>query len=201
MRFVIIRHTERDTTDPHHTKNTNMDISENGVKIAENNASELNKLFNLRNFTIISSPLKRAVKTGIIFSKILNVDTEISIDYRLIEGQTKPPYMLDEFDEGMRNVGIEYPESFDNIRKRIELLFSDIIKKENDGVILITHGIIFNFILQNFFNNYEFDLDWDKRGNHPSQYFPPYCACAVVDIDNDNKSHAKLVWSNCLLMV
>jgi len=191
--LIVVRHSERDQSDPNHLKNSNVAISNNGIILAIEKAAELGKHVYYSNLKIITSPLKRTIQTATLFNQTLNITHEpFTQDYRIIEGMNNEPFLSDELIENMQTHDITYPESNLHIKERIKSFLTDILAN-NENVILFTHGIIYNYILQYFFPKYQFDEYWDVKKGNPTTYFPPYCACTAIDMTNKN-----ILWSNII---
>ena len=182
MFLILVRHTERNTEDPLCNTNCDVGISKKGVELAIKNSSELSEFINCENFSIVSSPLNRTIETAEIFKSTLKTKSDIKTNYKIIEGMIWEPYLNDKHILNMKNENIIYPESHENIINRI----SKFIKNLEDNTIVITHGIIYNYMLKYFFPNYTF-----VDNKMPDKYFPPYCSITVI-----NTQTKKIEWSN-----
>lgn len=206
MRIVLVRHSERDKNDEYvlGKKNVNVQLSENGYTIATQMANELKSKLKSNKFKIISSPLKRTMETAKIISQQFDMDNiECSTD--IIEGMNifdviglpEHSYKISNLSEEsqllLKALNVTYPETFDDVKNRSTKFIKSIIEMKKD-VIIVTHGIIYNVIVQYFFPQYEFPIMLNGAIYKPENYFPSYCAYTILNIDDENKcSHE---WSN-----
>jgi broad specificity phosphatase PhoE len=187
MKIIIIRHSIREISND--IDEGDVLISKEGHLFAQEKAIELKKQMDCSNMRIISSPLKRTIDTANIFSNVLENNNSIKQDYRFIENMKTIKKFSIEHIEGMNKCGITFGETLDDVKTRTINMLHE-IEKNNEDVIIVTHGIIYNCILQHYFKDYIFDTE----SNDPVTYFPPYCSITILEIESDKI--AKHIWSN-----
>ncbi len=143
MKLWIIRHGQTDWNKNGKIQgSTDIELNETGIKQAE----EVIPLFNEYSFDlIISSTLKRAMKTAQIINKEKNI--EIIYDSRLIERHCGDyegtPTTLDE--EPLFNINTNVSthniEPVNDLYKRVSSILDEVKEKYKDKkVLLVTHG-------------------------------------------------------------
>jgi len=156
MRIVFIRHGESEANTQKIISNTGYThgLTENGYAQAKNLVKKLKNKYPSPS-RIISSPLKRADETAKIISKYYN--SEYIIDNRLIEFHTgvlegksdeSSWNQLYELwnkwitDDHSSNESLPGGESRDDVVRRLEHFFKDLIadNNENDTIFCISHG-------------------------------------------------------------
>ena len=143
MKIWIIRHGQTDWNKNGKIQgSTDIELNETGIKQAE----EVIPTFNEHNFDlIISSTLKRAMKTAQIINREKNV--EIIYDKRLIERHCGDyegtPTTLDEepLFNILTNVSTHNIETVKELYERVYSILTEVKEKYNDKkVLLVTHG-------------------------------------------------------------
>ncbi len=144
MKIYILRHARTEWNSAGKIQGrTDIDISEEGIKQAENIRESIE---NLNIDTIICSPLLRAKRTAEIVNKNMKVpiiidDRIIERDYGAFEGVDKSTV---DFKSAWKLDGTgqyETMESPTNLFSRIEDFLQDVKKKYyNQNILIITHG-------------------------------------------------------------
>lgn len=193
----LVRHSireDRKTTQA--ISETDCNISEDGIKLAENTAHILSK--QVKEFTkIYSSPFRRTLETSYIIStKFKNVPIEISkniseviIDYFMEHMDIKLPIVLKKY---LDSNNITVPESKENIFNRCKNFIDSINKSDdyNKDLLVVTHGGVINVIIKQLFPEYNFNIE---NRIPPDKYVPKYCDYIAIKFDN---SKWKIISSN-----
>lgn len=179
-KLCIVRHSLRDDdANPHlysGSRNNNVPISDAGIVLGLNTKKKLDSICQID--LVYTSPFKRARQTA----ELLVDEIDIYENALLSEGQNKkPPNFSEELYKILKDHYIEYPETIDQIENRCKKFVDNIIKdlKKGKNVLVVTHGIIYNYLLKYIFPSYEFD-DVIKS----SEYVPRCCDLSVITYNN-----------------
>jgi broad specificity phosphatase PhoE len=164
----LARHAQRTSY-----KELDCHISEEGKKYAQKKSQELK---DQKIKTIYCSPFKRTIETAQIFKANLPSNPEIIIDPLLSEGLQpfimKDPVFEPDLQKQLDEANIKYPEHTRQIKDRCKLFLSKL--KDESGVLIITHGVIYNTFLRIFFPKHKFSVT-------PENYSPYYCDLTQVE--------------------
>lgn len=146
MKIYVMRHGQTDWNAERRVQGrTDIELNETGIEQAENAREEFSKYdINL----IISSPLKRAIKTAEIVSK---ENVPIIIDERIVERcfgdkegicpHNEPNLPKKNFWDYTANLGDWNVEPVQELCKRVWGLLDEVKEQHNDkNVLLVTHG-------------------------------------------------------------
>lgn len=173
MHIKIIRHSERlDYTyplywlfclghywsDPPLTTNGHIVALEKGRELA---SSKFNPKY------IYTSPYTRTLATSTEIRSSFP-QTEIMIEPLLSEYQPHYAHRINLYPNGIptlfegQETGFSYPESFEDFSKRIQFIIDKLIEKNNDDIIIITHGEVVKLYanyIQTLYPDLLLDLD------------------------------------------
>lgn len=180
MKVIFVRHGEAmDDVEDRYGGWYDPDLSEKGVKGAKNVCSKL------REFPIdqiITSPLRRTVRTAEIISKGLGIGKPEHFvylkernSYGLLCGLTrteareKYPELVEAFDKGEEVLGYE---SYDFFLKRVKKLLEKLAERPEKTLLCVTHGKLLNAFFKDILKK-------------PAKKFNDNCF-AVTDLTRDN---------------
>ena len=186
MSFILVRHSKRDDNikpDKYKTRNNDCLLSMDGFIFAKEKANELKEVLEknkIKISKIISSPFLRTMQTAEIYQKILCPDVKIEEEPLLSEGQNHyvPDGINTQLTKKLKNAGISFPETLKEINDRCKKLITSIIEKK-EMTLIITHGIIWNNIMETVEPKYKYVPEKD-----PWKYKPTYCDVAVFKDGN-----------------
>lgn len=132
---------------------TNLPLNKIGINQAYETSNLLKEL-DIKWDAIISSPLDRAFTTASIISNELNLNFKIVINDLAIErsfGEGEGVDITDENYTKFMNNEFSNQESEDDVTKRGEKLFNDLLfKYNNKNIIVVSHSHMIKGILKNF---------------------------------------------------
>ena len=183
VKIIIIRHSYRDDNVNKHLYsdniNNNCPLSIDGFIYAKEKSYILKKMIKTLDL-IYTSPFLRAKQTASLFQKTFNCKSEVC--YNLSEGQNKekPNYNKDLVKE-LENNNIKIPETINDIKYRCKILIDKLItNNKNKNILLVTHGIIYNYLLTYIFKDYVFsDI------NNSADYIPKCCDLSIISYDKN----------------
>ena len=195
-KLIITRHSLRyDDECPElfgKNRNINVILSTSGVTMCEKKGTELAMLVDKLDVVYVS-PFIRAKQTGELLLEAYNENinhnanknnTEIKEMVLLAEGQNKfPPKFESDLLIKLEKNGMEYPESSHNIAKRCKQVIETIKKEMHDkpqNIMLVTHGIIYNYLLKYIFPQYKYN-DTTNSGS----YIPACCDLTILELHGD----------------
>lgn len=176
IKIKIIRHAERlDFTYPIYWLGcigqfwADSPLTNNGHKTAR----EKGKKITIDNFNpkiIYTSPYKRTMQTSTELQKSL-VKSQIITEPLLSEYQPNYCHKISLYPEGIpttyegESCGFNYPESHEKFTERIKFIITKIIEKNNEDIMIVTHGEVLK-VCVNHFQTFYPDLMLDP-GNTP----------------------------------
>lgn len=132
---------------------------------------------------IYTSPYIRTMATATEIKKSFP-QTEIILEPLLAEYQPSYCHKIILFPDGIpteyngQNTGHTYPETYENFEKRIQFIISKLIEKNNDDIIVITHGEILKTYISHILSIYP-DLMLDPGS-------VPYLTTLSFEYDKNN---------------
>lgn len=144
MKIFFLRHTTLDIEDNIFYGQTDVDVSSNFV----NEVSIIKKKFdeesiNLKQISVISSPLKRCVKLATALQVPFTIDTRIKEldlgDWEMKLMSTIPKIEIRKWQENLMEYKIPSGESNRDFLKRLNEFLKDILKSTQD-VLLVAHA-------------------------------------------------------------
>jgi len=186
----LIRHSlreDRKTTTA--VSETDCSISEEGVKLAEDLATNLKKLLDTKVVDkIYISPYKRTLETSyIIASKFPDVKLEISpliseviVNYPLQHMDIRVPQILNKL---LHSNNITMPEQKEHVFKRCSAFIDTVNTTCDNSVLVVTHGGIINIILSTLFEWYKFNI---LERCAPDKYTPKCCDYVAIQYDGNS---------------
>lgn len=172
MRLIIVRHAHRDDDafpDMYSkNRNNNCPISKQGIEDTKKRWDSYFKKEG-KSIVIYASPFLRTQQTADIIAKCYSSTTDKKVikitDNLLCEGQNLySPDFENELFRDLKDSGVEYQESLEDIKDRVKRSLNRIIKENepDSNIILVTHGIICGCILDNMLKDFQFYDDRDK---------------------------------------
>lgn len=190
-KLVIIRHSLRQDDNDHFTcttkgnvvnRNTDTQLSEQGQELCHDKAKQLKQMLNHIDITY-TSPFLRTIQTANILTESYK-HVKITELFSLAEGQNKyEPAFDKELVNKLRNSGITYPETIRDIKQRCKDTINHVLNDLNNdkNVLIVTHGIIYNYLLKHLYPSYEF------TDTHKSTEYVPRCLDITIIQYKNNK--------------
>ncbi|AGF85564.1 mutase family protein [Moumouvirus goulette] len=133
-------------------------LTKNGHEMAKNKGEILSKInFNPKNIYV--SPYNRTMETATEI-KAYFPDSEIIIEPLLAEYQPYFKHRITLYPEGIptdfcgKKTEFKYPENYEEFSSRVKFIIQQLINKNNEDVIIITHGEVLKILISHFQTTY-----------------------------------------------
>ena len=174
--IITIQHTQS----IHHTNGmigawTDWDLSDLGRKQAENIGKVLKQEIDSNNYIMYSSDLKRAKQTAELVGFQLNMTPILRKEIREISAGVETPTPVKWFNENRTPIdeGVYDPdykpfpnaESDKELWNRIFLFVEEMIKTEQENIIIVSHGTALSFLYSIWMNEAFASLEYKRFGS------------------------------------
>lgn len=166
--IIYIRHAEKlykNNYSPSKFLQHDPGLSEKGKNDLKKFLEHFEKIFNCKNIKIISSPYLRCRETSEIIKKELNIQNNIQYDILIREflGFQKNKQWKDKYADVTNETKVILHdkcgiESLNTLKKRVKK-FHNIYKNKEDIYIVVTHGIVLDYINKNA-RKKKFNIDY-----------------------------------------